>query len=137
VRIADMIAALEARTALSPLRLVLRLDAVVTGVNGLAYLVAAGLLDGLLGPTTGFLRVIGVFLVAFAVGVWSVSAPDTPRTAAVEAVIVANAAWVVASLALVLAGWQHLTTAGAAWAVLQAAAVGAFAALQGWTLARR
>jgi hypothetical protein len=78
-----------------------------------------------------------VFLVAFAVGVWSVSAPDTPRTAAVEAVIVANAAWVVASLALVLAGWQHLTTAGAAWAVLQAAAVGAFAALQGWTLARR
>ncbi|ABG94057.1 MULTISPECIES: hypothetical protein [Rhodococcus] len=132
-----MIAALETRTALSPLRLALRVDAVVTGANGVAYLAAATVLDDVLGPTAGFLRAIGVFLLVFTAGVWAVSVPDRPSRAAVEAVVVANVVWVGASVALVLTEWQHLTTVGVVWVLLQAVVVGAFAAAQGWAVTRR
>src|SRR5690625_1760606 len=49
-------------TRLTDLRFALTLDAVVTGANGAAYLVAAGALDDLLGVPTGLLRGIGAFL---------------------------------------------------------------------------
>ncbi|MDH6287282.1 hypothetical protein ACNJ7E_18935 [Rhodococcus sp. NM-2] len=132
-----MIAALETRTALSPLRLALRVDAVVTGANGVAYLAAATVLDDVLGPTAGFLRAIGVFLIVFTAGVWAVSLPARPSPAAVDAVVLANVFWVGASVALVLTEWQHLTTVGVVWVLLQAVVVGAFAAAQGWALIRR
>jgi hypothetical protein len=132
-----MIAALETRTALSPLRFALRVDAVVTGANGVAYLAAATVLDDVLGPTAGFLRAIGVFLIVFTAGVWAVSLPARPSPAAVDAVVLANVFWVGASVALVLTEWQHLTTVGVVWVLLQAVVVGAFAAAQGWALIRR
>ncbi|TQC49149.1 hypothetical protein EEB14_11470 [Rhodococcus sp. WS4] len=132
-----MIAALETRTALSPLRLVLRVDAAVTGANGVAYVAAATVLGDVLGPTSGFLRAIGVFLLVFAAAVWAVSVPDRPAPAAVEALVLANLVWVGSSVALVLTEWQPLTTVGVVWVLLQAAVVGAFAAAQGWALARR
>ena len=51
-------------------RLALKLDAVVTGVNGAAYLVAAAPLGDLLGLSPALLRGVGAFLVAFAAGIW-------------------------------------------------------------------
>ena len=116
------------------LRPALRLDAVVSGLNGLAYLTAAGPLAGLLGLPAGALRGVGAFLTVFAGAVWTVGARPAPT--AVRAVITANVAWAVGSLAVVLAGLGSPTTIGAAWLLLQAGVVAAFAAAQAIGLRR-
>ena len=118
----------------SLLRLALRLDAVVTGANGAAYLLAAPLLANLLGLPAGWLRGVGTFLLLFGVAVWAVAA--RPARTAVEAVVAANALWVAGSVAVVLAGLGSPTTIGAVWLVLQAAVVAAFAVLQAAGLRR-
>ena len=120
------------RTSL--LRLALRLDAVVTGANGAAYLLAAPLLADLLGLPAAWLRGAGAFLLLFGVGVWAVGA--RPERTAVEAVVAANALWVTGSVAVVLAGLGSPTTLGAVWLVLQAVVVAAFAVLQAAGLRR-
>ena len=112
----------------SLLRLALRLDAVVTAANGAAYLLAAPLLDGLLGLPAGWLRGVGVFLLLFGVGVWAVAARPTPP--AVGPVVAANVLWAAGSLVVAAAGIGSPTTVGTVWTVLQAVVVAAFAALQ-------
>jgi hypothetical protein len=112
----------------SLLRFALRLDAVVTAANGAAYLLAAPLLDGLLGLPAGWLRGIGVFLLLFAVGVWTVAARPTPP--AVGTVVAANALWAVGSVLAAAAGVGSPTAVGTVWIVLQAVVVAAFAVLQ-------
>ncbi|MFB4315071.1 hypothetical protein [Actinomadura sp. 21ATH] len=116
------------------LRVALRLDAVVTGANGLAYLALAGPLHDLLGLEAAPARALGAFLVVYAAAVWAVSM--RPRPLAVTAVVEANVVWTVLSLATAVMGWLSLNAAGVTWAVLQAAAVAGFAALQ-WTALRR
>ena len=112
------------------LRLALKLDAVVTGANGAAYLVLAGPLEDLLGVEASLLRPIGAFLLAFAAFVYVVATrPDVPR-AGVTAVIEANVLWVIGSLMFVLAGVSSPETAGSVWTVMQAVVVAAFAGLQ-------
>jgi hypothetical protein len=120
-----------------PLGLTLRLDTVVTGANGLAYLVAAGPLSDLFGLDATFLRGIGLFLLAFTVFVWRVSARTAPAPGAVRAVVAVNVAWVLGSLALAALGLGSPSTAGTVWTVLQAAVVGVFAELQILALRRR
>ncbi len=117
-------------------RLALRLDAVVTGANGAAYLAAASLLDGPLGMPASFLRWIGAFLLVFAAAVWAVSARREVSPLAVRAVIVLNAFWVIDSLALVAFGWHDPTTGGSVWVALQAIVVAAFALTQAAALRR-
>jgi hypothetical protein len=111
------------------IRTALRLDAVATGANGLAYLAAAGLLDGALGLPASFLRAVGAFLVVFAAAVWATSA--RPSRVAVGAVVAINVLWAIDSLALAAFGWLSPTTAGTVWVVAQALTVAGFAALQG------
>jgi hypothetical protein len=112
------------------LRLALKLDAVVTGLNGAAYVAAAGPLGDLLGLDSALLRGLGGFLLVFALAVWTIATrPSIPR-AGVAFVIEANVAWVVASLAAVAFGWSSPETAGTVWIVLQAGVVALFAALQ-------
>ena len=115
-------------------RVALKLDAVVTGANGAAYLAAAGLLDGPLGLPEGFLRATGAFLIVFAACVWFTATRPNINRNAVGAVIALNALWVVDSIALAAFGWYDLTTGGAIWVVLQAIVVAAFAALQAYAL---
>ncbi|MGY1777322.1 hypothetical protein ACI8AV_15785 [Geodermatophilus sp. SYSU D00804] len=118
------------RRPLDLLRVALRLDAVVTGANGLAYLAAAPLLSDLLGVPAGALRGLGAFLAVFAAGVALVAArPRVPRGAA-EVVAGANALWAAGSVVAVVAGRFDLTAAGTVWVLLQAAVVAGFAALQ-------
>ncbi|WP_067655381.1 hypothetical protein [Nocardia harenae] len=112
------------------LRLALRADAAVTGVNGLAYLALAGPIESLLGLDRGLGIPIGVFLIVYAVAVAAVGQLARIPAAAAGAVIAVNAAWAVASVVALLAGALGVTAAGAVWAVLQALVVGAFAALQ-------
>jgi hypothetical protein len=119
-----------ARLGADPLRTVLRLDAVVTGVNGAAYLAAAPLLTGLLGVPSGALRGLGAFLLAYAAGVALVAARPVVSAGATEVVVGANLLWAAASVAAVATDRFDLTTTGAVWVLLQAAVVAGFAALQ-------
>ena len=113
-----------------PLRTVLRLDAVVTGVNGAAYLAAAPLLTDLLGVPSGMLRGIGAFLLAYTAGVALVAARPVISAGATEAVVGANLLWAAASVVSVVTDRFDLTAAGAVWVLLQAAVVAGFAGLQ-------
>lgn len=110
------------------LRFALLLDAVVSGANGVAYLVAAGPIGDLLGLPAGVLRALGVFFLAYALAVWLVS--RRPSTPGVAAIVAGNVAWVLASLGFAVAGWEDPTTTGTVWIVLQALIVAGFAELQ-------
>ncbi|QFR03105.1 hypothetical protein F9278_39730 [Streptomyces phaeolivaceus] len=111
------------------LRRFLAVDAVVTGANGLAYLLAAGPLDRFLGVGSGLLLGLGAFLTVYAAGVALLAARERPAAPLVRAVIEANLGWAVLSLvALVL--WLTPSTAGAVWTLLQAVTVAWFAAVQ-------
>jgi hypothetical protein len=111
------------------LRRFLALDAVVTGANGLAYLVASGPLGRLLGVDPGLLLGLGAFLTAYAAGVGLLASRARPAALPVRAVVETNLAWAVVScVALVL--WLSPTAVGAVWTVLQAVTVAGFAALQ-------
>ncbi|MEU8676954.1 hypothetical protein [Streptomyces sp. NPDC048560] len=120
-----------ARTAepLTMLRRFLALDAVVTGVNGLAYVAASGPLGRLLGVDRTLLLLLGAFLLAFAAAVGRLATRREPSAFLTRLVIEANLVWAVASIAA-LALWLTPTTAGAVWGLMQAATVGGFAALQ-------
>jgi hypothetical protein len=115
---------------------VLQLDAVVSGANGLAYLLGASLLDDLLGLPTGPLRAAGAFLLAYAAVVGFVGTRRPVPTAPVWAIIVGNAVWAAESLVAVAADLGSPSTVGAVWMVLQAVVVGGFAGLQ-WSALRR
>ena len=114
----------------SLLRFALKLDAVVTGANGLAYLAAASLLDSPLGLPESTLRLVGAFLLVFAGAVWWVGSRPEIRLGAVWVVVGANALWVLDSLLVAATDWSTPTTLGTVWIVLQALVVAGFAALQ-------
>jgi uncharacterized protein YjeT (DUF2065 family) len=112
------------------LRLALNLDAVVTGVNGLVYLAAAGPVAELLGPGAGVLRGIGLFLLVYAAAVAFIGTRPVIGRNAVLAVITLNAVWAAGSVVAVVAGLLEFTTPGVVWALAQALVVAAFAELQ-------
>ncbi|GAB2649003.1 hypothetical protein [Nocardia goodfellowii] len=112
------------------LRLSLRLDAVVTGVNGLAYLALSGPIENLLGLDRTIGIGIGVFLTLYGITVALIGRPAHPSTTAARGVAALNTGWVLLSLAALFVGGLDLTLVGAVWTVMQAGTVGAFAALQ-------
>ncbi|WP_433544290.1 hypothetical protein ACQPZG_03665 (plasmid) [Streptomyces sp. CA-294286] len=111
-------------------RLVLKLDAVVTGLNGAAYLALAPLLDSLLGVTTAVQYPVGAFLLLYALGVLAIGTRKEINRASLSAVIAANLLWPVLSLAVLISGALSPTGAGTVWIVLQSLTVGGFAAIQ-------
>ncbi len=123
------------RRAQTP-RTALALDAAVSGANGAAYLVAAPLLDDLLGLPPAVLRPAGAFLVAFAAALALAAASRPVRPGPLRVGIAVNAGWVVASVAAAVLGWGSPTTVGTVWILLQAAAVAGFAGLQRAALRR-
>jgi hypothetical protein len=112
----------------SLLRPALLLDAAVTGVNGIAYLAAAGPLEDLLGLPAAWLRGAGAVLLAFAVLV--ALAGRNPGAGPVRAIVAVNALWAIGSVVLAIAGWGSPETAGTVWILLQALVVAGFAELQ-------
>ncbi|GHH43209.1 hypothetical protein [Streptomyces candidus] len=111
-------------------RRVLKLDAVVTGLNGIAYLALAPVLDSLLGVTTAVQYPVGAFLLLYALGVLVIGTRREINRASLSAVIAANLLWPVLSLAVLISGALSPTGVGAVWIVLQSLTVGGFAALQ-------
>lgn len=118
-----------APAAAKPLRTFLTLDAVVTGGNGLIYLALSGPVGELLGLESGFLVGIGAFLLLYGAFVGFLAAKPVPPTTGTKLVIEGNALWAVASIVALLL-WLEPSTVGTFWIPMQAAVVGAFAALQ-------
>jgi hypothetical protein len=118
------------RTGVGGLRFWLAADVVVTGANAVVYLATAPLVADLLGATSGDVRLLGTFLLAFTAVVAISAARPTPSQTLARVVIAVNAAWTVASLGVVVTGAMGLNTVGSVWAVAQAAVVGGLAMLQ-------
>ncbi|MER6191687.1 hypothetical protein [Streptomyces cyaneofuscatus] len=111
-------------------RMALKLDAVGTGLNGIAYLALATVLDSLFGVTTTVQYPIGAFLLLYALGVLAIGTRKEINRSGLTAVIVTNLLWVALSLVVLISGVLSPTGVGAVWIVLQSLTVGGFAALQ-------
>jgi hypothetical protein len=112
------------------LRTALKLDAIVTGANGAAYLIAAGPLGDLVGLDPALLRGTGAFLIAFAAAVYLTATRQSISRPAAYAIVAANAVWAIGSVVAAIAGWGSPETAGTVWIVMQAVVVAGFAELQ-------
>lgn len=119
------------------LRNAILLDAAASGATALLLVVGAGLLDGLLGLPVALLRGAGVVLVPYVAFVAWVGTRDEIVRGAVQAIIAANAAWVAASLGLLLTGRVAPTALGYAFVIAQALVVALLGELQYMGLRRR
>ncbi|MFD9861277.1 hypothetical protein [Streptomyces alboflavus] len=117
-------------------RLSLKLDAAVTGSNGLAYLALAQLLDSFLGVEAALLHPLGAFLLLYAAAVQFTATRPRINRPALTAIITVNVLWTLLSLTLASTDALSATTAGTVWAVLQALAVAGFAGVQWVALGR-
>lgn len=119
------------------LRLAMRADAAISGLVGLAGIPLAGRLARLSGTTTAFEYAMGAFLIGYgAVVFWLASLPSVRRAG--MGVIIANLAYTVAAVVLVLTDVFPLTAAGVALNLAAGAYTLVFAELQyqGWRRAR-
>lgn len=121
--------------AVTLLRRFLALDAIVSGGNGLLYVIAPAWVGDLLGVSTGALMPIGIILVVFGLAVGATAMTRNPARGA-PFVIEVNIAWVIASLAVAAFNIFDANTIGIVWTVMQAGTVALFAALQ-WTALRK
>jgi hypothetical protein len=112
------------------LRRALLADAIFSGVSALLLTFGAGYLTTLLNLPDALLRETGLFLIAYAAFVGILGTRAAMPKALVLLVIAGNAAWTLASVALLLSGIVSPNLLGEAAVVMQAIAVGVFAELQ-------
>jgi hypothetical protein len=118
------------------LRRVLIADAVSSAGMGVALLLVAGYVDELLGLPAAFLESAGLALLPFAAFVLYIATRPSLARAAVWAVVVLNAIWVVDSLLVFVTGWLAPTLLGAVFIIAQAIFVGVLAELEYFGLRR-
>src|SRR5690348_1126408 len=112
------------------LRRALLADAIFSGVSAAVMSLDAGTLAPFLNLPQALLRETGLFLVAYAALVgWLCSRSSVPRVL-VTIVIVGNAAWTLASVALLFSGAISPNLLGEIVVVAQAIATGVLAELQ-------
>jgi hypothetical protein len=112
------------------LRRVLLADAVFSGASAALIAPAAGAIAPMLQLSEALLRETGLFLVAYTALVAWLSARQAVPKALVMIVIAGNAAWTLASIALLLSGLVSPNLLGEAVVVAQAIATGVLAELQ-------
>ena len=112
------------------LRRVLALDAVSSGVMGLAMLSFASFISQLLNLPVELIRDAGLVLLPFAAFVGYIASREQPPRAGVWIIIALNVVWVVDSLVLLFMGWAAPNALGYAFVIAQALAVGVFAELE-------
>ena len=112
------------------LRRAILADAIFSGVSAVALTFGAGLLAPWLSLPEALLRETGLFLIAYAALVGWLGTRQTMPKALVLIVVVGNAAWTLASIALLFSGWVNPNLLGEIAVAMQAIAVGAFAELQ-------
>ena len=117
------------------LRRALLADGVVSGLSGVMLVALSGPIAALLGVRSpGTVAVVGVALLVYAVALLCNARREMPQRGEAAIAVALNIAWVVASLAVIAAGW--LSAAGN-WAVgLVADVVLIFAILQAVGLRR-
>jgi hypothetical protein len=112
------------------LRRALLADAIFSGIAAVLFTADAGALASLLGLPEVLLRETGLFLIAYTALVgWLGTRASVPK-ALVIIVIAGNAAWTVASFALLFSGAVTPNLLGEIVVAAQAIATGAFAELQ-------
>src|SRR6266516_4869672 len=112
------------------LRRAIRADAIFSGASAVLLTLGAGTLAPLLNLPEALLLETGLFLIAYAALVgWLGTRPAMPK-ALVLIVIVGNAAWTLASIALLFSGAVSPNLLGEIAVVAQAIATGVFAELQ-------
>ncbi|MFD5187206.1 hypothetical protein ACFWMU_03445 [Streptomyces sp. NPDC058357] len=112
------------------LRTALVADVVLTGANGIGYLVLATALDSFLGVPRSVQYPVGVFLTVYALWVLTVARQENIGRGAVAVIIALNTAWAVASVVAVVVDALTATGAGNGWIVFQGLVVAAMGALQ-------
>jgi hypothetical protein len=112
------------------LRRALLADAIFSGVAAVGLALGAGAFAALLNLPEALLRESGLFLIAYTALVgWLGTRASVPK-ALVVLVVVGNAAWTLASIALLFSGAVSPNLLGELVVVAQAIATGVFAELQ-------
>jgi hypothetical protein len=112
------------------LRRALLADAIFSGVSAAGLTFGAGAFASLLSLPETLLQETGLFLIAYTILVgWLGTRPSVPK-ALVMIVVAGNAAWTLASIALLFSGAVSPNLLGEIVVVAQAIATGAFAELQ-------
>ncbi len=112
------------------LRRALQADAIFSGAGAVIFALGAGELAPLFDLPEALLRETGLFLIAYAAFVgWLGARQSFPRIWA-GIIVVGNAAWTLASIALLFSGAVTPNLLGEAAVVAQAIATGIFAELQ-------
>lgn len=105
-------------------------DAIFSGVSAAGLTLGAGLLARFLNLPEVFLRETGLFLIAYAALVGWLGTRSAVPKALVMIVVAGNAAWTLASIALLFSGAVSPNLLGEIVVVAQAIATGVFAELQ-------
>jgi hypothetical protein len=113
----------------SLLRFAMRADAILTGLAGIAAVPLAGWLSELSGTTLAFEYSMSAFFIAYGIVVFGLAALPSVRIPGI-AVIIANLAYTVAAVVLVLADWMPLTTTGVVLTLATGVYTAVFAELQ-------
>ncbi len=112
------------------LRRALVADAIFSGVAAVGFAFGAGPFAALFNMPETFLREVGLFLIAYAALVGWLGTRKVVQKSLVMIPIVGNAAWTLASIALLFSGAVAPNMLGMAMVVAQAIATGVFAELQ-------
>lgn len=112
------------------LRRAIQADAIFSGVSAVLLTFGAGALAPPLNLPEALLRETGLFLIAYAALVGWLGTRQSMPKALVAIVIAGNAAWTIASIALLFSGAVTPNLLGEAFVAAQAIAVGALAELQ-------
>jgi hypothetical protein len=112
------------------LRRAILADAIFSGVGALLLTFGTGALALSLNLPEALLRETGLFLIAYAALVGWLGTRQSMPKALVVIVIAGNAAWTLASIALLFSGAVAPNLLGEAFVAIQAIAVGALAELQ-------
>ena len=107
------------------LKYTLLVDGIVSVVAGAAFLGFSGLVAELIGPafTGGIIMGLGAFLFVWGLFHLAMSSQATASTTGVRVAIIGDALWVLGSIAVLVADWNGLTGAGAAFIAVLAVAV--------------
>jgi len=112
------------------LRRALLADAIFSGVSAVGLTLGADTFASLLNLPQALLQESGLFLIAYTILVgWLGTRPSVPK-ALVMLVVAGNAAWTLASIALLFSGAVSPNLLGEIVVVAQAIATGVFAELQ-------
>jgi hypothetical protein len=105
-------------------------DAVFSGVSAVGLTLGAGAFASLFNLPDALLRETGLFLIAYTILVGWLGTRAQVARALVVLVVVGNAAWTLASIALLFSGAVNPNLPGELVVVAQAIATGVFAELQ-------